>query len=153
VGYVVWKEEWRGEGGGERQLREYLKQRLPEYMVPGVWVVMEKLPLTGNGKVDRKALPAPEEALNERAGEYAGPRNKTEAILAEVWAEALRLERVGIDENFFELGGDSLLCVRVIGRARERGLEFSVQELFERQTVAALAEVVRLEKDEERIVT
>jgi aryl carrier-like protein len=134
-------------------LREYLKQRLPEYMAPSVFVEMQAMPLTANGKVDRKALPAPEEALKEREGEYVGPRNSTEAILAEVWADALKLERVGIEENFFELGGDSLLCLRIIGRARERGLEFSVQDLFERQTVAALAEVVRRDGGEERIVT
>ncbi|HEY6351239.1 MAG TPA: amino acid adenylation domain-containing protein, partial [Candidatus Angelobacter sp.] len=149
VGYVV------GEKGAmltAAGVREGVGKKLPEYMVPMV-VVMEELPLTANGKVDRRHLPKPEEMLEERTGEYVRPRNRTEAILAEVWEQALGLERVGVEENFFELGGDSILSVRIIGWARERGLEFSVQDLFEYQTIAALAGVVRRENGEERIVT
>jgi len=149
VGYVV---AVKGVSLTAADVRKGVEQRLPEYMVPLV-VVLEELPLTANGKLDRRALPAPEEALDERRGEYVGPRNETEAILADVWAEALGLERVGIEDNFFELGGDSILCVRLIGRARERGLKFSLQDLFERQTIAALASVTRREGGEERITT
>jgi amino acid adenylation domain-containing protein len=149
VGYVVGE---KGAVPSGVEVREGVRKKLPEYMVPMV-VVLEELPLTGNGKVDRGKLPRPEEVLEERGGQYVGPRNRTEAILAEVWAEGLGLERVGVEENFFELGGDSILCVRIIGLARDRGLEFSVQDLFEHQTIAALAGVVRGDEGEERIVT
>jgi aryl carrier-like protein len=142
VGYVVGEKGAKLTAAG---LREGVGKKLPEYMVPMVVVLLEELPLTANGKVDRGKLPGPEEALGERGGEYVGPRDATEAILAEVWADALGLERVGMEENFFALGGDSILSVRIIGRARERGLEFSVQDLFEHQTVGALARVTRRE--------
>ncbi|HYM75979.1 MAG TPA: amino acid adenylation domain-containing protein, partial [Candidatus Dormibacteraeota bacterium] len=150
VGYVVEEEGTVLTAAG---LREEVAKKLPEYMVPIV-VIMAELPLTASGKVDRRHLPSPEDALEKRGtAAYVGPRNGTEAVLAEVWAEALGLERVGVEENFFELGGDSILSVRIIGRARERGLDFSVQDLFECQTVAALAGVARREAGEQRIVT
>jgi aryl carrier-like protein len=134
-------------------VREGMSKKLPNYMVPIV-VVIEELPLTANGKVDRRRLPRPEHVLEERGrAAYIGPRNNTEATLAEVWREALGLERVGVEQNFFELGGDSILSVRIVGRARERGLKFSVQDLFEYQTIASLAGAVRRDGGEERIVT
>ena len=150
VGYVVGEKAVSVTAG---EVREGVRRKLPEYMVPALVVVLEELPLTANGKLDRKALPNPQEVLEERGSEYRAPRNRTEAMLAEVWAEALGLERVGIEENFFELGGDSILSVRITGRARRRGLEFSLQDLFERQTIAALAQVTRWAGGEENIVT
>ena len=120
-------------------LRTRLRERLPEHMVPGAFVVLERLPLNANGKVDRRALPAPDRAA---AGEdYVAPRTAVEEILCEVWAGVLKLERVGVAENFFEVGGDSILAIQVVSRARRRGLKLVPRQLFEHPTIARLAEV------------
>ena len=118
-------------------LRAHIRAALPEYMVPAHFVTLEALPLTENGKVDRKALPAPEHSGSE--AEYVAPRNATEASLAQIWAEVLKLERVGIHDNFFELGGHSLLAVTLIERMRRAGLNADVRALFATPTVAELA--------------
>jgi amino acid adenylation domain-containing protein len=124
-------------------LREFLRERLPDFMMPAAFVRLEVLPLTANGKIDRKALPAPEwRHLADGTG-FVAPTTEAEAILAEVWAEVLRLDRVGIDDDFFQLGGDSIRGIIVRSRAEERGLTFSVQELFERPTLRGLAQIVR----------
>src|SRR6185312_12162553 len=99
------------------ELRGHLRRSLPEYMIPGAFVQLQQLPLTVNGKVDRRGLPAPEE---RGQAEYVAPRTATEQVLAEVWAEVLHLERVGIHDNFFELGGHSLLATQVIARVADR---------------------------------
>ena len=109
-------------GGGieVESLRQHLRALLPEYMVPAAYVRLEEMPLTGNGKLDRKALPAPEgEAYGRR--EYEAPVGEVEKTLAGVWAEVLKLERVGRNDNFFELGGHSLLAITVIERAMRAG--------------------------------
>src|SRR5581483_7156134 len=131
VGYVVMEE-----GGRAEELRAYLKERLPEYMVPAFVVALERLPLTANGKVDRRSLPAPEALGTESL--YAGPQTLEEEALAQIWGEALEVERVGVEDNFFELGGDSILSIKVIARARESGVHFTLQQLFEHQTIRAL---------------
>src|SRR5215831_10437973 len=123
VAYVVkeGKEGEQGESGVSGvELREYLRGRLPEALVPGVYVEISELPLTPNGKVDRKRLPAPEQQ-RQRAIEvgYTGPRTEVEEVMCGIWAEVLGLERVGIHDNFFELGGDSLLATQVIARVRD----------------------------------
>ncbi|MFL5382416.1 MAG: amino acid adenylation domain-containing protein, partial [Longimicrobiaceae bacterium] len=119
-------------------LREHLRRELPEYMVPAAFVPLERLPLTPSGKLDRKALPAPDFASAE--GRYVAPRTPVEEVLAEIWAETLRLERVGVAESFFELGGHSLLAARVISRVRlVFGVEVPLRALFEGPTVAELA--------------
>ncbi|HEX2188927.1 MAG TPA: condensation domain-containing protein, partial [Longimicrobiaceae bacterium] len=119
-------------------LREHLRRDLPEYMVPAAVVPLERLPLTPSGKLDRRALPAPDFALAE--GRYVAPRTPTEEVLAEIWAETLRLERVGVTESFFELGGHSLLATRVVSRVRQVfGVEVPLRALFEGPTVAELA--------------
>ncbi|HYR11357.1 MAG TPA: condensation domain-containing protein, partial [Longimicrobium sp.] len=136
VAYVV--------GGVEAaELRAHLRESLPEYMLPSAFVFLDALPLTPNGKLDRKALPAPEYAAN--ADRYVGPRTPVEEVLAGIWAEVLRLERVGVEESFFELGGHSLLATRVVSRVRDVfAIELPLRALFEGPTVAELA--VRVEE-------
>jgi amino acid adenylation domain-containing protein/non-ribosomal peptide synthase protein (TIGR01720 family) len=128
-----------GVNASAAELREYLKTRLPEYMVPAAFVRLAELPLTANGKVDRKALPAPSSAAQEASDAYVAPRDVVEEALCEVWAEVLRVERVGVRDNFFELGGDSILSIQVIARAGRRGVRVTPRQLFEHQTVEALA--------------
>jgi hypothetical protein len=120
-------------------LRRYLGERLPEYMVPAAYVKLERLPLTGNGKLDRQGLPEPEGDAYA-VGEYEAPRGELEETLAAIWSELLGVERVGRYDNFFELGGHSLLAVRVIAYTRQRlGLEVDLRAVFEAATLASLA--------------
>ena len=125
-------------------LHEALRQRLPDYMVPAAWVCLPALPLTATGKVDRRALPAPEPARPALAAAFAPPRDATEAALAEVWSEVLRLSRVGIHDDFFDLGGDSIRAIQVVARCRRHGIELEPRHLFRHPTVAALALVATL---------
>ena len=127
-----------GERGVDlEELRTSLRERLPDYMVPGAWVVLAALPLTPNGKVDRKALPKPDA---ESAEAYVAPRTPAEEILAGVWAELLRVERVGAGDNFFDLGGHSLLATRLTSRVREAfGVELPLRAVFEAPVLSALA--------------
>ena len=155
VAYVVREEERREAGGGKGErgisggeLREYLRGRLPEALVPGVYVELAELPLTPNGKVDRKRLPAPEEQRQRAVeGGYTGPRTEVEEVLCGIWAEVLGLERVGIHDNFFDLGGHSLLATQVIARVRDVfQTELPLQRIFERPTVAGLVAALEREK-------
>ncbi|MCK9799773.1 amino acid adenylation domain-containing protein, partial [Pseudomonas sp. MAFF 302030] len=121
-------------------LRGHLLQHLPEYMVPALFVHLEALPLSPNGKLDRKALPAPGlEAAIVR--DYEAPQGETEILLARLWAELLNVERVGRHDNFFELGGHSLLAVSLIGRLHQEGMEADVRALFEQPTLAGYAAI------------
>jgi len=122
-------------------LRAYLQEKLPEYMVPAAFVTLESLPLTPNGKVDRQALPAPDRDRPELEEAFAAPSTAIEKILAEIWAQVLGLEQVGIDDNFFELGGDSILSIQVISQANRAGLRLTPKQLFQHQTIAQLAAV------------
>ncbi|HZI17117.1 MAG TPA: phosphopantetheine-binding protein, partial [Pyrinomonadaceae bacterium] len=133
VAYVV------GAGGpvAADDLSDHVRRRLPEYMVPSAFVVLDALPLNANGKVDRRALPAPE------AGgvAYEPPRTAVQELLAGVWAEVLGVERVGLHDNFFRLGGHSLLATQVVLRVREVfGANLPLRLIFELPTVAAIAE-------------
>ena len=122
-------------------LRAYLKQQLPDYMVPTAVVLLAKLPLTANGKIDRQALPAPEAVASK---EYVAPRTPTEEVVAGIWAEVLRLERVSTQDNFFDLGGHSLLATQVVSRVREHfRVELPIRILFEKPTICGLAEAIR----------
>jgi amino acid adenylation domain-containing protein len=124
------------------ELRERLRQRLPEYMVPSALVLLEALPLTPNGKVDRQALPAPEGERQVKDA-YVAPRGELEARIAAIWRELLGVERVGVHDNFFDLGGDSLKATQVINRIRERlSAAVSISAVFEHPTIAALAEAI-----------
>ncbi|NEO94513.1 MAG: non-ribosomal peptide synthetase, partial [Moorea sp. SIO3G5] len=124
------------------QLREYLQSRLPEYMVPSGLMVLSQLPLTPNGKVDRKALPVPDMASSVST-EYVAPQTQTQKVLAEIWAEVLGIEQVGIHDNFFDLGGHSLMATQVVSRVRlALGIDIPLTTLFESSTIAQLAEVL-----------
>ena len=124
-------------------LRAFLKDRLPEYMVPAGFLFLDALPLTSNGKVDRRALPAIEHDKPQGRREYAAPRTEIEEALATICAEALGVEKLGIYDDFFELGGDSLMAIRAIFRIRKAvGVELQVRSFFDAPTVAGLAEVV-----------
>jgi hypothetical protein len=117
------------------EIRAGVRERLPEYMVPGVWMELAKLPLTVNGKLDRGGLPAPEWGVDG----YEEPHTEAQATLCRIWAEVLGVERVGIHDDFLRLGGDSIASFRVVSRAREAGLDLKPSDLFQRATVAALA--------------
>ncbi|HEX7239395.1 MAG TPA: amino acid adenylation domain-containing protein, partial [Longimicrobiaceae bacterium] len=136
VGYVVAAEG--GEAPSEAELRAFLAGALPEYMVPSAFVVLERLPLTPSGKIDRRALPAPE---RPESAISVAPRTPSEEVLAGIWAEGVGGERVGVEESFFELGGHSLLATKVVSRVRQAfGVEVPLRTLFEAPTVAGLAE-------------
>ncbi|HEU4557490.1 MAG TPA: amino acid adenylation domain-containing protein [Longimicrobium sp.] len=131
------------------RLRAWVKEQLPEHMVPSALVVMDAFPLTPNGKVDRRALPAPEPQRLGTEEACVEPRTETEEKLAAIWAEVLRLERVFVDDNFFDLGGHSLLATQLATRVREAfSIELPLQRIFESPTVAMLAEVVDATKDD-----
>ncbi|WP_197081938.1 non-ribosomal peptide synthase/polyketide synthase, partial [Silvibacterium bohemicum] len=119
----------------EDALRRGLSERLPDYMLPSAYVRLNAFPLTPNGKLDRKALPAPE----LRRDGHRGPRTKTEEILCGLFREVLRLEHVGVEDNFFRLGGDSIVSIQLVSRARRAGLELTPRDVFQQQTVEALA--------------
>ncbi|CAI2046294.1 non-ribosomal peptide synthetase [Serratia marcescens] len=121
------------------QLRAYLSERLPEYMVPSAYVWLDALPLTANGKLDRRALPEPERAA-VGTREYVAPQGETETTLARVWCELLEIGQIGRHDNFFELGGHSLLAVRLSSQLRQQGITLPVQAIFNHPILAELAE-------------
>ncbi|MDO1430598.1 pyoverdine non-ribosomal peptide synthetase PvdD [Pseudomonas aeruginosa] len=138
VGYVVADSAEDAERLRE-SLRESLKRHLPDYMVPAHLMLLERMPLTVNGKLDRQALPQPDASLSQQA--YRAPGSELEQRIAAIWAEILGVERVGLDDNFFELGGHSLLATRVISRVRqEQQLDASLKALFERPVLKAFAQ-------------
>jgi amino acid adenylation domain-containing protein/non-ribosomal peptide synthase protein (TIGR01720 family) len=138
--YVVMED---GASVSTEELREYLRERLPTYMIPSLFIELAEMPLNANGKVDRGALPAPDEAKGENIEKYAAPRTPVEGILAGIWADVLGVERVGIHDNFFELGGHSLLATQIISRVRESfQLELPLRSLFEAFTISSFAERV-----------
>ena len=125
-------------------LRSFLQERLPEYMIPAAFVLLEKMPLTHNGKIDRRALPAPSRTRPALAVPFVAPNTSTEEVLAEIFCEVLQLDSVGVNDNFFELGGDSLRAVQIFARVQQRlQIEVPFQSLFTSPTVAALAALVQ----------
>ena len=125
------------------ELRSFLQQKLPEYMVPSVWMFLESLPLTPNGKLNRQALPIPEQSRPELDESFSVPRTPVEELLANIWAKVLKLARVGVHDNFFELGGHSLLATQVVNRLRSHlKVELPLRRMFEAPTIAELAEDV-----------
>ncbi|OBR47788.1 non-ribosomal peptide synthetase [Paraburkholderia tropica] len=120
------------------RLRYGLKQHLPDYMIPSAVVILERMPLTSNGKLDQRALPLPDFVV--ATSSYVAPQNALQATLAAIWADALKRERVGIDDNFFDIGGDSITAVQMTIRAKAEGITLSPRDLFRYQNIAALAE-------------
>jgi amino acid adenylation domain-containing protein len=127
------------------QVREFVQQKLPSYMVPQAFVLLNTLPLTPNGKVDRLALPTPDTATRNLATGFLAPRTPIETQMSQIWSEVLGVERIGIKDNFFELGGHSLLATQVISRSRDLfSVELSLQNLLEYPTIANLAEIIEV---------
>jgi acyl-CoA synthetase (AMP-forming)/AMP-acid ligase II/acyl carrier protein len=140
VAYIVSRAGWTV---SVDELRSFLKQKLPEYMVPSAFVELDALPISANGKLNRNALPAPGQSRPEHQDNFVPPRTPTEALLAKTWAEVLNLEKVGIHDNFFEIGGNSLLAMQVISRLRDAfPIELLLSSVFENPTVGALADQV-----------
>jgi natural product biosynthesis luciferase-like monooxygenase protein len=130
---------------GLAEMRAHLREKLPEYMVPNIYVLMERLPLTPNGKINRNALPEPDDARPGIEPEFAAPRNQLEEMLTLVWKQVLRVKSIGINDDFFELGGHSLLATQLISRVREAfNVEIPLRFLFESPTVGGLAESIKM---------
>jgi amino acid adenylation domain-containing protein/non-ribosomal peptide synthase protein (TIGR01720 family) len=124
-----------------KELRGHLEQTLPDYMVPSVFVPLKALPLTPNGKVDRGALPGPDSSATCADKTYVAPRTRVEEVLAKVWGDVLGVARLGVHDNYFELGGDSILSLQIIARAREAGIRITPKQVFQHRTVAELSMV------------
>jgi amino acid adenylation domain-containing protein/non-ribosomal peptide synthase protein (TIGR01720 family) len=142
VAYVVASPDPDGRAVDAGGLSRYLRAKLPDYMIPAAFVFLESIPLTGSGKVDREALPAPERASLDGVSTYVEPRTPVEEQLAALWSEVLGIDRVGVHDNFFELGGDSILSIQVVARAHSRRLHLTPAQLFQHQTIAELAPLV-----------
>jgi len=124
-------------------LRKHLRDRLPQYMIPSAFVLMKEFPLTSNGKIDRNALPAPSSDKPAISHDLVMPRTETEKALATIWTDLLKVETIGINDDFFESGGHSLLSIRAISRIRDVfGVDLSLRDLFERPTVVGLANAI-----------
>ncbi|MEH2077957.1 MAG: amino acid adenylation domain-containing protein [Nostoc sp.] len=137
------------------ELRQFLKSKLPSYMVPASFTVLEVLPITPNGKVDRRALPVPEFEVDESTG-FVSPHTHTQEVLAKIWRDVLVIKKVGIHDNFFELGGDSIISMQIIAKANQSGLKLTPKQIFQHQTIAELASVagtINSVKSEQGLVT
>jgi amino acid adenylation domain-containing protein/non-ribosomal peptide synthase protein (TIGR01720 family) len=139
VAYIVARQ---GTSFAVAELRGFLQQSMPDYMIPSAFVLLKALPLTANGKVDRAQLPDPATATADAQQIYLAPRTAAETKLAEIWQQVLGLPRVGVNDNFFELGGDSILSLQIIAKANGEGLRLTPKQLFDSPTVAALAAAV-----------
>jgi non-ribosomal peptide synthase protein (TIGR01720 family) len=144
LAYVVPRDDRRQDSSLVSKLRMHLADMLPEYMAPSTFVIMNSLPLTSSGKVDRLALPKSDGARPNLDVAYAAPRTAIEERLAAIWAEVLGVERVGVDDNFFALGGDSILTIQIVARANSAGLRLSPRQMFQHQTVAELARAAEI---------
>ena len=125
------------------ELRDFLKQKLPNYMVPSFFIPVDALPLMRNGKIDRIALPPPVGGARHLDRAYVEPKTEIEELIAQVWREVLKLDELGVEDNFFELGGHSLLAVQIVSRLRDAfNRQIPLSTLFEAPTVAAFAEKI-----------
>jgi amino acid adenylation domain-containing protein len=145
VAYAVRKQE---SAATVAELRAFLRRQLPDYMIPSSWVFLDALPLTPNGKVDPKALPAPQPGINGLGEGYVAPRTSTEQAVARIWVDLLKLERVGVEDNFFDLGGHSLLATQVLSRVREFfQVEMPLRTLFEEPSLEGFARAIAARKN------
>ena len=143
VAYVVPRKDSRQDTLAN-DLRQHVREKLPEYMIPAAIVLLDQMPLTSDGKVNRRALPEPQPGRRDISEEFVGPRTPVEEVMAGIWSEVLGLDRVGIHDNFFHLGGHSLLATRVVSRLREAfRTPFPLRQIFEEPTVAGLAQVLQ----------
>jgi amino acid adenylation domain-containing protein/non-ribosomal peptide synthase protein (TIGR01720 family) len=133
-----------GTSPSANELASFLKTKLPTYMLPTGYIALEAMPLAPSGKVDRRALPTPDQTHSESESKYVTPRTPEEEILAGIWTQVLGVARVGIHDNFFELGGDSILSIQVVSRANQAGLRLTPRQLFQFPTIAGLAAVARV---------
>jgi aryl carrier-like protein len=124
------------------ELRASLKEMLPDYMLPAIFIFLERFPLTASCKVDRRTLPSPQGLRPDLEQAFVAPRSIVEKTLASIWAEALDVQQVGIYDNFFSLGGDSILSIQVITHARQAGFPLTTKHLFQHQTIAQLASLL-----------
>jgi amino acid adenylation domain-containing protein/non-ribosomal peptide synthase protein (TIGR01720 family) len=151
VAYLVSRQE---QSPTTSELRSYLSEKLPEYMIPAVFLFLDSFPLTPNGKIDRNALPIPEITIEREL--TVNPRNQIESSLVNIWTEVLQVDNIGINDNFFELGGDSILSLQVIAKARGASIQLSPKQIFQYQTIADLATVANTttaQKAEQGLVT
>ncbi|HYW19653.1 MAG TPA: amino acid adenylation domain-containing protein [Nodularia sp. (in: cyanobacteria)] len=125
-----------------QELRQLIKQKLPNYMVPSAFVILDALPTTPNGKLDRRSLPIPEINRPKITADFVTEQNPVEAQLVQIWTEVLNVKHIGIYDNFFDLGGDSILSIQVVAKANQKGLQLTPKQLFQNQTIAELAMVV-----------
>lgn len=139
IAYIVPK----GQPPTSSELQGYLYERLTDAMIPALFVMLNELPLTANGKLDRKALPAPDQRV-ERRIKYEAPKNEIEKMIVDVWKAVLKIDDIGINDNFFELGGDSILSIQIVAQANQSGLRITAKQLFEKKTIAELAQVATL---------
>jgi long-subunit acyl-CoA synthetase (AMP-forming) len=141
VGYVVPRE---GQAPTAEEMQQFVKQKLPEYMAPSQFVFMDSIPLTTNGKVDRKALPAPTYGNISEGKDFAAPHTETEKAIADIWSKLMKLERIGIHDDFFDFGGHSLMAMKMVSQIEERfGVNLPLAEFLEEPTIAGLAKKVR----------
>ncbi|HVQ37532.1 MAG TPA: amino acid adenylation domain-containing protein, partial [Pyrinomonadaceae bacterium] len=146
VGYIVPRD---APGSGDnvtsetrlvsKELRHYLASRLPDYMVPAVFVMLDHLPLSPSGKLDRRSLPHPDLMADISPRSLVAPRNERERVIAGIWADVLRRDQIGVHDNFFEIGGDSIISIQIVARAHKAGLRLTPKQMFQFQTVAELA--------------
>ena len=133
------------------ELRSFLKEKLPDYMIPSAFVYLDSLPITPNGKVDRRALPAPEQSRSELEAVYVAPQSEVERIIAEVWQQVLRIEQVGMHDNFFDLGGHSLLLIQIHNKLQQFfKKEIPIADIFRYPTINALADHLT-QKENDRV--
>ena len=144
VGYVVPVQpaETIQHAALQASIKDRLAEHLPDYMVPGQWLFLERMPLSANGKLDRKALPAPDSGQLHNA--WVAPQNPIQQQLLTLWQDVLKRDAIGITDNFFDLGGDSIISIQLVSRARQTGIAFTPKELFEHQTIQHLANVARI---------
>ncbi|HKV42847.1 MAG TPA: condensation domain-containing protein, partial [Blastocatellia bacterium] len=136
VAYIVLKQ---GTDLSVSALRDSLREKLPDYMVPSAVIVLQSLPRTANGKLDRKSLPAPDSSRPELEEDFVPASTPVEKVLAEIWSQVLGVKSVGVHDNFFELGGDSIQCIQIVARARQAGLQIAPNQIFQFQTIGELA--------------